>query len=73
MDVQLSVLGAQKLVDGRFQVLSSVALVDLAVRSFPWFSPKLTLHANTIRQLFNSFRSIIGWNQQDQPILQRII
>ena len=46
MDVEMSVLGptsccAQKLVDGRCQVQSPVALVDLAVRSFPWFSPKL--------------------------------
>ena len=31
----------QKLVDGRCQVHSLVTLVDLAVRSFPWFSPKL--------------------------------
>ena len=30
-----------KLVDGKCQVQSPVALVDLAVRSFPWFSPKL--------------------------------
>ena len=28
-----------KLVDGRCQVHSSVALVDVAIRSFPWFSP----------------------------------
>ena len=46
MDVELSILGptsgcAQKLVDGRCQVHSSVELVDLAVRNFPWFSPKL--------------------------------
>ena len=45
-DVDLSFLGptsrcTQKLVAGRRQVHSSVALVDLAVRSFPWFSPKL--------------------------------
>ena len=32
---------ALKLVDGKCQVQSPVALVDLAVRSFPWFSPKL--------------------------------
>ena len=43
LDVKLSVLGpisgcAQKLVDGRCQLQSPV---DLAVRSFPWFSPKL--------------------------------
>ena len=31
-----------KLVDGRCQVRSPVALVDLAVRSFLWFSPKLS-------------------------------
>ena len=41
MDVELSVLGptsgyAQKLVDGRCQVHASVALVDLAVQSFPF-------------------------------------
>ena len=30
-----------ELVDGRCQVQTSVALVDLAVRSFPWLSPKL--------------------------------
>ena len=30
-----------KLVDGRCKVQSPIALVDLAVRSFPWFSPKL--------------------------------
>ena len=30
-----------KLVDERCQVKSSVVLVDLAVRSFPWFTPKL--------------------------------
>ena len=46
MDVELSVLGpasdcTQKLVDGRYQVYSSVALVNLVFRSFPWFSPKL--------------------------------
>ena len=46
MDVELSVLGptsgcALNLIDGRCHVHSSVALVDLAVRSFPWFSPKL--------------------------------
>ena len=40
MDAELSVLGstsscARKLVDGRCQVQSPVALVDLAVRSFP--------------------------------------
>ena len=32
---------AQKLVGGKRQVHSSVTLVDLAVRSFLWFSPKL--------------------------------
>ena len=31
-----------KLVDGMCRVQFPVALVDLAVRSFPWFSPKLT-------------------------------
>ena len=31
---------ALKLVDGKCQVQSSIALVDLAVWSFPWFSPK---------------------------------
>ena len=31
-----------KLVDGRCRVQFAVALVDLAVLSFPWFSPKLT-------------------------------
>ena len=31
-----------KLVDGRCQVQTLVPLVDLAVRSFPWFSPKLS-------------------------------
>ena len=31
-----------KLVDGRCRVQFPVALVDLAARSFPWFSPKLT-------------------------------
>ena len=30
-----------KLEDGECQVQTPVALVDLAVRSFPWFSPKL--------------------------------
>ena len=30
-----------KLEDGRCQVRTPVALVDLAVWSFPWFSPKL--------------------------------
>ena len=30
-----------KLVGGRCQVQTPVVLVDLAVRSFPWFSPKL--------------------------------
>ena len=28
------------LVDGRYRVQFPVALVDLVVRSFPWFSPK---------------------------------
>ena len=32
---------ALKLVDGKCQVLSTIVLVDLPVRSFPWFSPKL--------------------------------
>ena len=32
-----------KLVDRRCQVQSPVALVDLPVRSFPWFFPKLAL------------------------------
>ena len=32
---------AQNLVDERCQVQSPVALVDLAVRSFPWFFPKI--------------------------------
>ena len=32
---------AQKLVDERCQVHSLVAFVNLAFRSFPWFSPKL--------------------------------
>ena len=46
MDINLSIPGptsgcAQKLVDGRCQVHSSVKFADLAVRSFPWFSPKL--------------------------------
>ena len=27
-----------KLVDGRFQVRFPIALVDLAIQSFPWFS-----------------------------------
>ena len=30
-----------QLMYGRCWVLSPVALLDLAVRSFPWFSPKL--------------------------------
>ena len=30
-----------KVVDGRYQVQSPVAVVNLAVRSFPWLSPKL--------------------------------
>ena len=30
-----------KLLDGKCLVQPSVALVDLAVRSFPWFSPKI--------------------------------
>ena len=46
MNVKLFVIGptsdcVQKLVDGRCQLHSSVALFDLAVLSFPWFSPKL--------------------------------
>ena len=30
-----------KLLDGRCQVQFPVALVDLAIRTFPWFSPEL--------------------------------
>ena len=32
---------ALKLVDGKCQIQSPVVLVDLAARSFQWFSPKL--------------------------------
>ena len=32
-----------KLVDGRWEAQSPIALVDLAIRSFAWFSPKLSL------------------------------
>ena len=31
-----------KLVDGRCEIQSPVALVDVAVQSFPWFSLKLS-------------------------------
>ena len=38
---QLLSNSALKLVDGRCKVQTPISLVDLAVRSFPWFAPEL--------------------------------
>ena len=41
------VVALKKMVDRTCQVYSLVALVDLAVQSFPWFFPKITIGLKT--------------------------
>ena len=40
-----------KLGDGMWQVQILVTFVDLAVRSFPWFSPKLKYGLGSLRKI----------------------